>query len=534
MNTAPYQIHGELSATNTFILSPEAMEFLVTMERFARERRHMLLKVRQDRQKQFDDGILPDFIKSTEDIRLGDWKVNNTPPDLIDRRVEITGPVDRKMIINALNSGAKVFMADFEDSNSPTWSNCINGQENLYEAVRKTISYTDPNTHKVYELKENTAVLIVRPRGWHLDEAHVLIDDEPMSASLFDALLYLFHNAQALMERDTGPYFYLPKLESHVEARLWNDVFLKAEELLNLPKGCIKVTVLIETITAAFEMDEIIYELKDHIVGLNCGRWDYIFSFIKKFRNHREFLLPDRQQVTMTSHFLKSYVTRLIQTCHKRGIHAMGGMAAQIPIKNDEQANQKAMDKVYEDKKREVLAGHDGTWVAHPGLIPLAMSVFDEYMPTPNQLSKIPETPAISSQDLLAIPEGDITEQGVRNNITVTFRYLSSWLIGNGCVPIFNLMEDAATAEICRAQLWQWLKFSAPLSNGEIITPSYLQDMINEEYGLLLKNYSSDLGSKETLTISKQLLEEMVFNSVFDEFLTIPAYPYLMNVRSGQ
>lgn len=528
MNNANYQINGSLSSANRFIVSDEAMSFLVTMERFTRSRRQELLLTREQRQREFDKGNFPDFLDETKAIREGTWRVNNTPSDLTDRRVEITGPVDRKMIINALNSKAKVFMADFEDSNSPTWSNCIEGQVNLYDAVRRQISYTDSKSDKHYRLNEDTAVLIVRPRGWHLDEAHVLIDEQPMSASLFDALLYLFHNAKKLLDEGTGPYFYLPKLESHQEARLWNDVFLKAQELLKLPRGTIKVTVLIETITAAFEMDEIIYELRDHIVGLNCGRWDYIFSFIKKFRNHKEFLLPDRQQVTMTCHFLKSYVTLLIETCHKRGIHAMGGMAAQIPIKEDEQANTQAMDRVSADKQREALAGHDGTWVAHPGLIPVALEAFDKLMPQANQLEKESNNPHITSNDLLSVPIGDITEMGVRNNISVALLYLESWLAGNGCVPIRHLMEDAATAEICRAQLWQWLKFSASLNNGQPLTNNLMHQWLKEEYEHILRNYNLEGHPQDQLMIAKELLEQMIFSDDFDDFLTNKAYPYLI------
>lgn len=529
MDTNHYQILGAMAPSSRFILSDDAMNFLTAMELFARERRRELLFMRQQRQKRFDSGVLPEFLKESEDIRQGSWKVHNTPKDLEDRRVEITGPVDSKMIINGLNSSAKVFMADFEDSNAPTWSNCINGQVNLFEAVRKTISYTDPEKDKVYRLKPQTAVLMVRPRGLHLDEAHVHIEGQPISASIFDSMLYLFHNAKALRTKGTGPYFYIPKIESHLEARLWNDVFNKAQQLLDLPPKTIKATVLIETITAAFEMDEIIYELSDHIVGLNCGRWDYIFSFIKKFRNHSECLLPDRQQISMNCHFLKSYVTLLISTCHKRGIHAMGGMAAQIPIKNDENANDKAMDRVYADKEREALAGHDGTWVAHPSLIPVALKAFDAIMPTPNQLDKIPSGEAISSQDLSAIPAGEITETGVRNNISVALIYLASWLAGDGCVPIRNLMEDAATAEICRAQLWQWVHFSAILSNGRKLSADLLHQWMDEEYTQLFEEYSQEERDTKTLVTAKILLERMIFNATFDEFLTIPAYVYLKN-----
>lgn len=528
MNKGYCEVRGTLSAATRFILPDELIELLVTMERFTREKRQELLELRRLRQNEFDQGIFPDFLKETQTIRENDWRVDNTPADLIDRRVEITGPVDRKMIINALNSGAKVFMADFEDSNSPTWDNCIDGQINLYDAVRKTISYTDLKSHKQYKLSDNPAVLIVRPRGWHLNEYHILVDGQPMSASLFDALTYLFHNAKTLLTQNSGPYFYLPKLESHLEARLWNDVFIKAQELLGLPPRSIKATVLIETITAAFEMDEIIYELKDHIVGLNCGRWDYIFSFIKKFRNHEQFLLPDRQQVTMTSPFLSAYVSLLIRTCHRRGIHAMGGMAAQIPIKNDDKANQAAMERVYADKMREARAGHDGTWVAHPALIPIALEAFNEFMPEANQLKQPLSTLEINARALLQVPEGDITESGIRNNITVALLYLQAWLSGNGCVPIRHLMEDAATAEICRAQLWQWLKCSAAIDKDRTLTPALLRQWIDEEFDDLLKNTNESFFST-SLTTAKMLLEQMVFNESFDDFLTNKAYSHLIS-----
>ncbi|MFT4057926.1 MAG: malate synthase A [Legionella sp.] len=528
MKNDDYQINGRLSPQNSFILSLECMDFLVTMERFSRTRRQELLLARQQRQQDFDVGIFPQFLNETQHIREDHWTLNNTPADLQDRRVEITGPVDRKMIINALNSGAKVFMADFEDSNSPTWSNCIDGQVNLYDAVRKQITYTDSKTNKHYKLNKQTAVLMVRPRGWHMEDPHVLIDGQPISASIFDAMTYLFHNAKELLAQGTGPYFYLPKLESHLEARLWNDVFLKAQEYLKLPPGRLKVTVLIETITATFEMNEIIYELRDHIVGLNCGRWDYIFSFIKKFCNHKEFLLPDRQQITMSTDFLKAYVTLLIRTCHRRGIHAMGGMAAQIPIKGNEAANQDALEKVFADKQREALAGHDGTWVAHPALIPVALKAFNEVMPEANQLKKIPEDCQITIHELLAVPNGEITESGVRNNITVALLYLRSWLSGNGCVPIRNLMEDAATAEICRAQLWQWVKFSAPLSNGIQLNASLLQQWIKEEYDSLLIEEQNKLSDSQSLIAAKKIMEQMIFNPSFADFLTTLAYPYLI------
>lgn len=521
-----YEILAPTTAENAFILSPQAMEFLADMERFARARRHELLQARQARQRRFDQGERPDFLAETAAVRDGEWSVDNTPDDLKDRRVEITGPVDRKMIINALNSGAKVFMADFEDSNSPTWSNCLNGQLNLFDAVRRRISYVDPDSGKRYSLNDHPAVLLVRPRGWHLDEAHVLVDGQPMSASLFDALLYLYHNADFLLRQGTGAYYYLPKMESHLEARLWCDVFQTALQRLKLPTDCVKITVLIETITAAFEMDEIIYELRPFIVGLNCGRWDYIFSFIKKFRNDARCLLPDRQEVTMTSHFLQSYVSLLIKTCHRRGVHAMGGMAAQIPIKGDDLANHDAMARVHADKKREALAGHDGTWVAHPGLIPVALDAFDRIMPGDNQLSQLLSSLHITAADLLEVPEGHITEQGVRLNLTVALQYLASWLSGNGCVPIRNLMEDAATAEICRAQLWQWLRFSAMVNGNTPLTSDLLRTWLDEEYAAIVSPTN-----EKSMLLARQLLEQLIFSPDFDDFLTLKAYPWLIKER---
>ena len=423
----------------TAILTPEARAFLLKLAAKFEPRRQELLAQRRAVQKEIDAGKLPDFLADTAGIREGAWRVAPIPQDLQDRRVEITGPVDRKMIINALNSGASVFMADFEDSNSPTWSNNIEGQNNLRDAVRGTIEYINPEG-KRYELGSQTATLMVRPRGWHLDEKHFLAEGKPISASLFDFGLFFFHNAAALLKKGSGPYFYLPKMESHLEARLWNDVFCLAQDELQIPRGSIRATVLIETIFAAFEMEEILYELREHSAGLNCGRWDYIFSFIKKFRSHPDFVLPDRSEVTMEVHFLSSYVELLIQTCHRRGIHAMGGMAAQIPIRNDAAANEQALEKVRRDKLREVKAGHDGTWVAHPGLVPVAKAIFDEYMPEPNQISRQRVNHAVRAQDLLAVPKGEITEAGLRWNIDVGLQYLHSWLRGSGCVPIYNLM----------------------------------------------------------------------------------------------
>lgn len=529
MNKQTILIKPSINAEYASILTPEALNFICTLEQAFRAQRKHLLTIRQQKQMQYDQGVYPDFLKETESIRDSDWKVAKIPHDLLDRRVEITGPVERKMIINALNSGAKVFMADFEDSNSPTWVNCIQGQINLCDAVEKTISFKNAETGKEYKLADDTATLMVRPRGWHLAEEHALLESEPVSASIFDFGLFFFHNAKKLIAQGSGPYFYLPKLESHLEARLWNDVFLRAQQLLDIPKGTIKATVLIETISAAFEMDEILYELRDHSAGLNCGRWDYIFSFIKKFRNHSDFVLPDRQEVTMTRHFLQSYVRLLIKTCHRRGVHAMGGMAAQIPIKGDDAANHEAMAKVLADKRREAMAGHDGTWVAHPGLIPVALEAFDTLMPHANQIDKPQLDVEVKQADLLTVPEGAITEQGVRNNISVGIQYLNAWLMGNGCVPINHLMEDAATAEICRAQLWQWLKFSAKLNDGRELDKELLLQLADEELGKIRARISKDVFLQSKYAEAAQLFISMITQDKFDEFLTLPAYQMLVN-----
>ena len=499
------------------ILTPEASAFLTKLAREFEARRQQLLARRRARQQQIDTGQFPDFLPETAHIRQAEWTVAPIPHDLLDRRVEITGPVDRKMIINALNSGADVFMADFEDSNSPTWQNNLEGQFNLRDAVEGTISYVSPEG-KRYNLNSKVATLLVRPRGWHLVERHFEVDGAPISASLFDFGLYLFHNAQSLIRKGTGPYFYLPKLESHLEARLWNDVFCYAQDELGIPRGTIRATVLIETILAAFEMDEILYELRQHSSGLNCGRWDYIFSFIKKFRNHPAFVLPDRSTVTMEKHFLKSYVDLLIRTCHRRGIHAMGGMAAQIPIKNDPAANEKALDKVRQDKLREVQAGHDGTWVAHPGLVPVAKEIFDAHMKEANQIGCRREDVHVTAKDLLAVPEGEITEEGLRWNIDVGLQYLESWLRGLGCVPIYNLMEDAATAEICRAQVWQWVRHRATLSNGRPVTQEMVREAIAEQKNKLK-------GSR--MAEAAEIYEHMMTSPDFAEFLTLVAYDYI-------
>jgi malate synthase len=514
------QIDGPVTAEDRTILTDEAVSFLTALSRQFEERRRQLLDRRRVRQQEIDGGGLPDFLAETAWIRNSDWVAAPIPADLLDRRVEITGPVDRKMIINALNSGASVFMADFEDSNSPTWRNNLDGQGNLRDAVNGAIGYVSPEG-KRYELGAKTAVLMVRPRGWHLNEKHFLVDGSPISAALFDFGLFFFHNAKALLAKGSGPYFYLPKMESHLEARLWNDVFHLAQQSLGVPRGSIRATVLIETILAAFEMDEIIYELREHSAGLNCGRWDYIFSFIKKFRNRPDFVLPNRAEVTMERHFLASYVDLLIETCHRRGVHAMGGMAAQIPIKSDPAANARALDKVRQDKLREVRAGHDGTWVAHPGLVPVAKEIFDAHMAGPNQLERRPQV-KVTGADLLAVPDGEITEAGLRWNIDVGIQYLEAWLRGSGCVPIYNLMEDAATAEICRAQVWQWVKHGARLSDGRPVSAELVKRTIAD----VAENLRGSL-SGEQLARAARIYEEMMTSGDFPEFLTLVAYEYI-------
>ncbi len=505
------EITAPVSGAQWEILSKDALSFIARLAAEFEPRRQELLERRRVRQHEIDTGRFPDFLSATASIREKEWTVAPIPRDLQDRRVEITGPVDRKMVINALNSGANVFMADFEDANSPTWANNIDGQINVRDAVRRAIEFQSPEG-KQYRLNEKIATLLVRPRGWHLNEKHVLQGGRPISASIFDFGLYFFHNARELVKRGTGPYFYLPKLESHLEARLWNDVFNAAQDALEVPRGTIRATVLIETILATFEMDEILYELRDHSAGLNCGRWDYIFSFIKKFRNFPEFVLPNRAQVTMDRHFLKSYVDLLIKTCHRRGIHAMGGMAAQVPIKNDPVANEQAIEKVRQDKLREVRAGHDGTWVAHPGLVPVAKEIFDEHMKTPNQISRKREEVSVTAKDLLTVPDGDITEAGLKWNIDVGVQYLDAWLKGVGCVPIYNLMEDAATAEICRAQVWQWMKHSAKMEDGRKVTADFVRQAADAQPG----------GDR-----AKELFRQMMTSAEFPEFLTLMAYDYI-------
>jgi malate synthase len=503
------------------ILTPPAVEFVAHLHRKYESRRRALMQARVERQERLDAGEDLHFLPETRSIRHGDWTVGPIPADLQDRRVEITGPTERKMVINALNSGASTFMADFEDSLTPTWENVIQGQINLRQAVDRTISFTSPEG-KHYNLNEKTATLIVRPRGWHLLERHMLVDGEPVSASLFDFGLFFFHNAERLIERGTGPYFYLPKIESHLEARLWDHVFNEAECRMNLPRGTIKATVLIETLPAAFEMDEILYELRDHAAGLNCGRWDYIFSTIKKYRS-RSFTFADRALVTMTSPFLRAYCQLLVKTCHRRNAFAMGGMAAQIPIKGDAEANEAAMAKVIADKEREAGDGFDGTWVAHPGLVPVAKAVFDRMMPQPNQVDRKREDVKVTAADLLHFaPDRPITEAGLRTNINVSLQYIGSWLAGQGCVPINNLMEDAATAEISRSQIWQWIRSPKGfLTDGRKVTLEMFREMLTEE----LRKVSGMRGASESrYDEAAWLLDQLISNDQFAEFLTEPAY----------
>lgn len=524
------EILAPLNGRHTEVLTPEALSFIVDLQRTFNARRKSLLDARRIRQERLDAGEKPDFLEETRIIRESAWEVAPIPADILDRRVEITGPVDRKMIINALNSGAKVFMADFEDSNTPTWDNLLDGHVNLQDAIRRTIAYADPATGKQYRLKDTTAVLFIRPRGWHLDEQHLKVDGQPMSGSIFDFGLYLFHNARELTARGSGPYFYLPKIESHLEARLWNEMFLRAQQRLGLPRGTIRATVLIETILASFEMDEILYELRDHSAGLNCGRWDYIFSFIKKFCNDPHAVLPDRSQVTMATHFMRSYSKLAIKTCHKRGVHAMGGMSAYIPIKSDPVANDKAIAQVRADKEREASEGHDGTWVAHPGLVGVALEVFDRLMPRSNQIDRQLVDYNPTAEDLLRIPDGTITEAGLHQNVAVALGYLEAWLRGIGCVPLFNLMEDAATAEISRAQLWQWVHRKAELADGREVSQEMLEKMIGTE----LENQRNQVHVDRYAAYESaaDLLRQLIFTPRFAEFLTVPAYQLVLREES--
>ena len=524
---AGVNITGEMQPEYESILTGEAIDFIAGLARTFSARRDELLSARESRQIAIDKGQLPDFLPETAAIRDDPgWRVSPVPADLQDRRVEITGPTERKMVINALNCGARIFMADFEDANAPSWDNMVAGQINLRDAVNRGITFTNPDG-RFYQLNDQTATLMVRPRGWHLDERHFHVDGAPIPGGLFDFGLYFFHNAQAALDRGTGPYFYLPKLESHLEARLWNDVFVHAQDALGIPQGTIKATVLIETITAAFEAEEILYELREHSAGLNCGRWDYIFSYIKKLRNHGEYLLPDRAQVTMTVPFMRNYTLHVIKVCHRRGAHAMGGMAAQIPIRNDLERNRAALDKVHADKLREAKEGHDGTWVAHPGLVQIATEVFDEHMPGPNQVERQREDVKVSAADLLTPSAGDITEEGVRLNLKVGIQYLEAWLGGNGCVPLYNLMEDAATAEISRAQVWQWLHHNAALADGRQLTLSLYGQLLEEEMDAIRGEIGDARFESGHFQRAMQLFDEMIRAHEFSEFLTLPAYQYL-------
>lgn len=526
---AGVEIIAPVTAQYAEILTHDALAFTADIVRKFSATRNVLLEERKLRQAKLDAGELLDFLPETKDIREGEWKVAAIPQDLLDRRVEITGPVDPKMVINALNSGAKVFMADFEDSLSPTWDGVMEGQLSMRGAIARNLEFTAPNG-KHYKLGANPAVLIVRPRGWHLDEKHILVDGKRAPAGLVDFALHFFHNGKKALEVGTGPYFYLPKLESHKEAALWAAVFNHAEDTLGFTRGSIKATVLIETISAVFEMHEILYALKDYCVGLNCGRWDYIFSFIKKFRMRPDFVLPERGQVGMTTHFLNSYSQLLIQTCHKRGAFAMGGMAAQIPVKGDEEANDKAFAAVRADKEREAGNGHDGTWVAHPGLVPVAMEVFDKHLSggRTNQLDVAREDVAVTAADLLTIPEGTITDKGLRSNIRVSIYYIAAWIAGNGCVPIYNLMEDAATAEISRSQIWQWIRHEkGVLDDGRNISIELFSVMLEEELTAIAEEVGIDAFAAGTYQEAAKIFANLVERDDFVEFLTLPGYELL-------
>jgi malate synthase len=522
----PAQVTKPIEGRAAEVLTPEALTFLAELHRSFDARRLELLAARQTRQKRFDAGESPDFLAETAAVRSGDWRVAPIPADLQDRRVEITGPTDRKMIINALNSGAKVFMTDFEDANSPTWSNMVDGQLNLIDLWAGRLNFTDPGTGKAYALKDQRAVLMVRPRGWHLPERHVTVDGQRMSGSLVDFGLYFFHNAKATLAQGSGPYFYLPKMESHLEARLWNDVFVLAQQRLGIANGSIKATVLIETLPAAFEMDEILYELRDHMAGLNCGRWDYIFSYIKRLRRHPEALTPDRAVMGMGSAFLAAYSLKLIQTCHRRGAFAMGGMAAQIPVRGDAAVNDAAFAKVRADKEREANNGHDGTWVAHPDLVPVAMEVFDRVMPTPNQLGKLREDVTVTREELLTVHAGERTEHGLRENIRVGVLYIEAWLRGRGAVPLYNLMEDAATAEISRTQIWQWINQGAALADGRVVTADLFRTVLDEEMAALKATLGAPFESGR-FAEAIRIFADMTLAAECEEFLTLPAYEAL-------
>ena len=523
-NVPGVEIRGAWGQRYDEILNDRSIAFLADLHRRFDPSRLRLLKRREERQAAFDAGALPDFLTETRHVRDGDWKVAPIPADLLDRRVEITGPTDRKMVVNALNSGARVFMADFEDANSPTWANQIEGQINLKDRWARKIDFTDPVSGKEYKLTKSPAVVLVRPRGWHLPEEHFVVDGQPMSGALFDFGLYFFLNGQTALDQGSGPYFYLPKLESHLEARLWNEVFIHAQDMVRMPRQHIKATVLIETLPAAFEMDEIIYELREHMAGLNCGRWDYIFSFIKTLRNKPEFLLPDRGQVVMGKAFLKAYSDLLIKTCHRRGAFAMGGMAAQIPDRKNAEVNEAVFAKVRADKEREAKAGHDGTWVAHPDLVPVAREVFDKFMPAPNQIGVARDDVTADPKAMLAVHEGTRTEAGLRENIRVGVQYIEAWLRGRGAVPLYNLMEDAATAEISRSQIWQQVHFEAALEGGAKATPALFEKCLSEEMGRVKGEIGADSYAKGRFPEAIELFRKLSTAPELSAFLTLPAY----------
>ncbi len=518
------EIRGSIKPGYERVLTPEALAFVADLARSFEPTRRSLMEKREQKQAALDAGALPNFLEDTKAVRDGDWKIRGVPKDLLDRRVEITGPTTRKMIINALNSGASVFMADFEDALSPTWDNIVEGQVNLLDLWLGQIDFVEADTGKEYKLGSNPAVLIVRPRGWHLVEDHILVDRAPVAGALVDFGLYVFHNARRSLEKGSGPYFYLPKMESYLEARLWTEVFVKAENTLGLPVGTIKATALIETLPAAFEMDEILYELRDHIVGLNCGRWDYIFSFIKTLRAKPEYLLPDRSQVVMGKRFLKAYADLLVKTCHRRGAFAMGGMSAFIPNRRDPAVTEKALAAVREDKLREVNEGHDGTWVAHPDLVGVAKEVFDEKMPQPNQLDRLRQDVTAAQKDLLAVHDGTRTEEGLRSNIRVGVQYIEAWLRGNGAVPLYNLMEDAATAEISRTQVWQWIKYGAKLDDGRTVTLALFEDLLKDEMGKLRDSLGATDFDGGRFAEAIELFRRLSTSDKLEPFLTLPAY----------
>ncbi len=539
MNTDPLpegiEILGPMPPAFRDILSPQALAFAAKLSRKFECRRRELMAQRSKRQNGFDAGKLPDFLPETQSVRSSAWTIGTVPADLQNRRVEITGPTDRKMVINALNSGANVFMADFEDSNAPTWANMIEGQISLRDAVRRTITHQSPEG-KQYRLNDKTATLLVRPRGWHLLEHHMQLNGTPVSAAIFDFALYFFHNAKEALARNSGPYFYLPKMESHLEARLWNDVFITAQRELGIPQGTIKATVLIETVLAAFEMDEILFELREHCVGLNIGRWDYIFSCIKKFRANKDFCLADRSQVTMTAPFMRAYALLLIKTCHKRNAFAMGGMAAQIPIKGDPAANEAALAKVRADKEREAADGCDGTWVAHPGLVGLAREIFDKHMPAANQVQRQRPDLQVTAENLLDFrPSAPITEAGLRNNISVGIQYIGAWLAGNGCVPVYNLMEDAATAEISRSQIWQWIRSpKGVLDDGRKVTRDMFNKLLPEDLARGRRELGEEAWHAGQYEEAARMFGQMAAGEDYVEFLTLPGYDWLTrNLEAG-